>query len=164
MMAATSPDLPSSSPLQPKAWHFVAGSFDNQLLRLYVDGTFMPGLVLSEPRTPVPNCEPLVIGWKYGGIETDHLAGMICEVRIYNRPLSVPELHALFSAGRCTSETPLNSVAAPLLSASEVGTAWRAGVVGETGWPRIIGESAVRCRAICFRPTPLRPIEATSPR
>jgi murein DD-endopeptidase MepM/ murein hydrolase activator NlpD len=71
-------------------WHFIAGTYDGNVLRLYVDDVLVNSTALIS--RPAPNAEPLVIGWKFGGITSDHFAGRIDELQIYNRALSPAEL------------------------------------------------------------------------
>ena len=77
----------------------MAGTFDHQFLRLYVNGEDDGPKQVPENATPARKSEPLVIGWKYRGIMLDHLGGTISDVRIYNRALIGREIHDLYIAG-----------------------------------------------------------------
>jgi hypothetical protein len=76
-------------------WHFIAGTYDGSVLRLYVDGVLVNSAALIS--RPAQTAEPLLIGWKFGGIVSDHFAGLIDELQIYNRALSASEVNTIQS-------------------------------------------------------------------
>ncbi len=81
--------------LQTNTWYFVAGTYDGTSLRLYVNGTLVNSLVVVS--SPFQTSEPLILGWKFNGIPSDHFAGLIDEARIYNRALSLAEIQELYN-------------------------------------------------------------------
>lgn len=85
--------------LEPNRWHFVAGTFDGEELTLWVDGSVGDSIVSRARRLPAKNNDPLVLGWKYGGVPDDHFVGLIGEVQIYDRVLSVIEIRDLYNYG-----------------------------------------------------------------
>ena len=50
------------------------------------------------------NDEPLILGWKHDGLQTDHFVGLISDVQIYNRDLSLSEIRDLYNHGRSTHQ------------------------------------------------------------
>lgn len=82
------------SDLNNNQWYHIAGTFDGKKARLYVDGV----LVGSVSANFGSNSEPLWIGRYQGG--GYHVNGKIDDVRIYNRPLSTPEIKALYNLER----------------------------------------------------------------
>jgi len=75
-------------------WYFVAGTYDLQMWRLYVNGAPVGQLVQTAPVQV--NTDPLEIGKKPTGF--DAFKGIIDDVRIYNRALSDTEIMALSGA------------------------------------------------------------------
>ena len=55
-------DLLDPGILAINTWHFVAGTYDGSVLRLYVDGVLVNSMPLVS--RPAQTAEPLVIGWK----------------------------------------------------------------------------------------------------
>lgn len=87
-------------------WHHVAGTYDGQICRLYVDGA-----MVMQRSTPVPGPIPrnhwdLCIGnsvVEYEGGTFSSFDGLIDEVRVYNRALSAAEIQALASATKASA-------------------------------------------------------------
>ena len=106
-------DCKSPIVLQLKTWRFVVGTFDGKFLRLYIDGKCVRIVEVQKPVSPGRSSEPLFIGWKYEGIEIDHFNGMISDVRIYSRELTLQEIRILYNvAARPASGTqPAGAVA-----------------------------------------------------
>jgi hypothetical protein len=79
-------------------WHHVAGVFDGQTLKLYVDGK----LESTKETHGVPNLskQPFVIGAKYQGIAADSFIGALDEVSFQNRALPGSEILARYQAGQ----------------------------------------------------------------
>lgn len=101
-VAASTNRLTGTTALTLNAWHHVAFVFDGTLaatdkrIQLYIDGfsdKFQPTTVASVPR----NAASVL---RVGGYDTDPSAfnGMLDEVRIYNRALTVPEVLDLSQA------------------------------------------------------------------
>ena len=88
-------DLVSPESLQPNTWYFVVGTYNKVSLKLYVDGGLVNSVAASS--APSPTSEPLIIGWKFNGIDLDHFAGLIDELRIYNIALSASEIQDLYN-------------------------------------------------------------------
>ena len=81
------PRVSSKAAIAPGVWHHVAGTWDGQKLRLYVDGE----LHGETDRTgrPNPNPYPVMIGnFEYPSCHGGAFGGVIDEVRIYRRALS----------------------------------------------------------------------------
>jgi len=102
----------SRQPLPTNTWHFVSGTFDKYQLLLCVDALLEDFDASHQPRMPVQNDEPLILGWKHDGLPTDHFIGLISDVQIYNRDLSLSEIRDLYNYGKSTHrpDTILNAV------------------------------------------------------
>jgi len=89
------PRVSSKAPLTPGVWHHLAGTWDGQKLRLYVDGQ----LEGETDRTgrPNPNPYPVMVGnFEYPSCHGGAFGGVIDEVRIYQRALTAEKVGARF--------------------------------------------------------------------
>ena len=102
----------SRRPLPTNTWHFVSGTFDKYQLLLCVDALLEDFDASHQPRMPVQNDEPLIVGWKHDGLKTDRFIGLISDVQIYDRDLSLSEIRDLYNYGKSTHrpDTILNAV------------------------------------------------------
>ena len=85
-------------------WHLVVGTYDNQTVRLYVDGVQVgTGTPTSGGiQYGLPTQNNLLLGnYDNGGASSNnyHYSGLLDEVTIYNRALSATEVHNDFTAG-----------------------------------------------------------------
>lgn len=87
-------DLISEENILSNNWYFIAGTYDGDSLKIYINGTLDNSLTLFS--TPYQSDQPLIIGWKYNGITEDHFSGLIDELRIYNRALSESKIQELY--------------------------------------------------------------------
>ena len=108
------------TPVTDGQWHHVAGVFDAEQLQLYVDGKRV-GTVRAKGQ-PVPTMYDLTIGQNRSNAnqasENGHASfvGMMDDVMMFNRALSVEEVQELFAAqGGVLAAQPAStsSVAAP---------------------------------------------------
>jgi len=84
------------------AWHHVAGTYDGVTVRLYVDGVEVAAKATTVAAVPV-TASNLHIGHKdTESIASDSFSGVLDEVVLYSRALSVAEVRLLFSG-----KTPL---------------------------------------------------------
>lgn len=86
-------------------WHFVAGTFGNKRLRIYVDGT-LEGESTSTSDIK-PNDWPIWIGDVARPQETQQYIGKIDEVAIFNRELSEEEIKNIYENGITISPVSL---------------------------------------------------------
>ena len=70
------------------AWAHLAATYDGAILRLYLNGNEVGSQALANPL--VTSTLPLRIGGN--AVWGEHFAGLIDEIRIYNRPLSPAEI------------------------------------------------------------------------
>jgi hypothetical protein len=84
----TSRDATGSAALPPGAWSHLAATYDGSVLLLYVNGTEVASRPLGGAIETSAN--PLHIGGN--GVWGEFFAGLIDEVRIYNRALSPTEI------------------------------------------------------------------------
>ena len=94
-------------------WTHVAGTYDRQFIRLYVNGVEVTNTAAT---SPIPtSTENLGIG-RHALFATRNFDGLIDEVSIYNRALSAGEIatiHTAGSAGKCDPRPRLNIAALP---------------------------------------------------
>lgn len=80
-----------------RKWTHVVGTYDGNKMRLYINGEFRTGYAMPEPNTRIKdprsqvNPQNKVFIGKRGDA---YFHGMVDNVRIYNRPLSVEEVKA----------------------------------------------------------------------
>ena len=79
------------------AWHMLAGSFDGEFLRMYLDGEELPGAVPAEEAIEwILETTDLAIGNLPNDDCTGYgYAGQLDEVRVYGRALTADEVRAL---------------------------------------------------------------------
>jgi hypothetical protein len=85
------PRVSSEGPLTPGVWRHIAGTWNGQKLRLYIDGQVRG----EKDRTgrPNPNPYPVMIGnFEYPSCHGGAFGGVIDEVRIYRRALRADEV------------------------------------------------------------------------
>jgi len=93
-------------------WHFVAGTYDGQSQRLYVDGVLVGQSNFASPTAiayGMPTNDDLLIG-QYAGFAACSLpfSGDMDETQIYNRALTQAEIQGIHQAGQggfCTTQT-----------------------------------------------------------
>lgn len=79
-------------------WHLVAGTYDGQAVRLYVDGTEVGnGTPVTQPIAYALPYQQFNIGAYRGSCEL-RFNGGIDEVRIFNRALTATEIQSIFSS------------------------------------------------------------------
>jgi hypothetical protein len=79
---------PAQTPIAPDTWTHLAATFDGAVLRLYVNGVLVRST--AGAGAIATSVSPLKIGGN--AVWGEYFAGLIDEVRIYNRPLSQPEI------------------------------------------------------------------------
>ena len=77
-------------PLDPNHWTHLAATYDNHLMRLYVDGRLVGSKALTGDLSDGEG--PLTIGANH--VWGEHFRGLIDEVRVYNRVLSENQIQA----------------------------------------------------------------------
>jgi hypothetical protein len=91
------------STIQPRRWHHVAGTWDGQIVTVYVDGE------VTESHTeirPISVSEaPAYIGQRFTFEERFY--GLVDELTIYGRALSADEVRSIFAAGSAGKSPPL---------------------------------------------------------
>jgi hypothetical protein len=83
-------------------WHHVVGTFDGSFLRLYVDGVEVGTGTLSFARIAynLPTTNDLFLGGYNGNLHPLHpYAGLLDEVSVFGRALTVAEVQARFASG-----------------------------------------------------------------
>lgn len=108
------------------SWHHVAGTFDGQSLRLYVDGKLVAE---RRSRSPRINRGPnLFLATSAGDprfTRHAHFKGMLDEVRIYNRALSAKEVQMHYRTTNLTRQVELTVQPLPFRSEVKVGLGLR---------------------------------------
>ncbi len=84
----------SSSTLPLGTWAHLCGTYNGQMVSLYVNGV----LLCSSPFSGAfaPSTSPLMIGSQYAALDRNWTNGSIDEVRFYNRALSASEIQNLY--------------------------------------------------------------------
>jgi hypothetical protein len=104
----------TNSPLaNMSAWHHVAVSWDGSTQQVFVDGVCSCNAVPSY--APVPNVAQFTIGC-YPGANLK-FTGLIDNVRLYDRALSLPEVADLFGEGTTTAPAAISCPAQCKLTA-----------------------------------------------
>jgi hypothetical protein len=85
--------LHASEPLPLGRWVHLAGTYDGQAVRLYVDGELQGTMERTGPINPVEN-GPLILG-SYQQGHTAFFRGLVDEIRLYNRALTGSEIQGL---------------------------------------------------------------------
>ena len=97
------PRAHSTAGLTLNTWHHLVGTYDGSHVKIYIDGA----LDASEAHTATPatNTSPLRFG---AGRESNLLLfqGLIDEVTIYNRALTVAEVKEIYDAGSLGKAKP----------------------------------------------------------
>ncbi|HNX34933.1 MAG TPA: glycoside hydrolase family 99-like domain-containing protein [Kiritimatiellia bacterium] len=78
-------------------WVHLAGTFDGQTMRLYMDGAEQGAL--ARPGALRPNDKPLCLG-NYDAGHAAHFTGLLDEVKLYGRALSADEIREAARRGR----------------------------------------------------------------
>jgi len=78
-------------------WHFIVGTFDGENMKVYVDGE-LDGAPLAHFGSIKANSQLLTVG-KYT-LDGGEFDGIIDEVRVYNRALTLAETQRLYNEGR----------------------------------------------------------------
>lgn len=77
-------------------WSHVAGTFDGQTIRVYVNGQLAGSAGSPQPISPASR--PLMIGADPSN-PSRHFYGLIDEPAVYNKALSADEIHSIYLAG-----------------------------------------------------------------
>lgn len=81
-------------------WHLVTGTFDNGVMKIYVDGV-LENSTTAGFSTVLYNSDSPTIGYDNStGSNSEHFVGSIDEVRVYNRTLTAAEILQLYRLGR----------------------------------------------------------------
>ena len=79
-------------------WHHCVGTYDETTMRLYIDGVEVPSLAHTVGGAGDTDASaPVALGDSPQGSRT--FDGLLDDARVYNRPLSVAEIAALYAAG-----------------------------------------------------------------
>jgi hypothetical protein len=86
-------------------WHFIAGTFGNKTLKVYVDGV-RQGQATSANNVDInPNSWPVMVGGESSSTGGQQYFGDIDEVAMYNRELAEEEIMAIFRNGMPSAES-----------------------------------------------------------
>ncbi|NUQ02060.1 MAG: LamG domain-containing protein, partial [Armatimonadetes bacterium] len=87
--------LVAPEPLPTGRWVHLAGTFDGQTIRLYVDGVEQASTARVGPLKP--SSRPLWLG-SYEAGHRAHFTGLLDEVKLYDRALGAAEVRAQYEA------------------------------------------------------------------
>ena len=80
--------------INDEKWHHVAGTFDGQELKLYLDGVLEAENPIANDVKIRTNTAPIRIGQTPNELANQAYRGSISEVRIWDRALTVEEIYA----------------------------------------------------------------------
>ena len=89
---------------QTGTWHMISGTVDGDQAKFYIDGVLMSEATLTHPFVYSDDItDPLTLGMHYfEGVPEDWaypLRGVLDDVRIYNRALTVSDIRSLYAEG-----------------------------------------------------------------
>jgi len=97
----------ATTPVDDGEWHFVAGTFGNKTLKIYVDSV-MEKEVNSTGNVDIkPNDLPIRLGCEANPAKGQQYVGMIDEIAIFNRELSASEIKNIFEKGIVAATSPV---------------------------------------------------------
>jgi len=100
----TTSQVMATTPVDDNEWHFIAGTFGNQTLRIYVDG-IQEGEVGSAGGVDInPNDWPVMIGAESSSNGGQQYVGTVDEVAMFNRELTANEIQDIFENGMALPE------------------------------------------------------------
>jgi len=95
----TTSQVMATTPVDDGEWHFVAGTFGNQTLRIYVDG-IQEGEVQSVGGVDInPNDWPIMVGAESSSGGGQQYVGAVDEVAVFARELTAEEILDIFENG-----------------------------------------------------------------
>jgi len=121
--------LTSTNTVSRGLWHHVGFTFNRGVLTVYVDGVANGAKTLSETNIP-SDPDALRIGVRGNG-GTQPWAGLLDEVRIYNRVLSAAEIAALAQSDATPPSAPAGLTATA--SGEQINLSWTAASDAESG-------------------------------
>jgi len=92
----------NASNLKRNIWYHLVGTYDNEFIKLYIDGNLKAVEGLGKPIDVTTN--KLYIG----GQGTNFFNGAIDEVKIYSRTLNADQVYYLYNSGHCKRYTGIN--------------------------------------------------------
>ena len=95
----TSSIVDATAPINDGEWHFVAATFGNQTLRMYVDGVLENENGSAGGVDINPNDWPIMVGAESSSNGGQQFIGTLDEVAVFNRELSADEIFAIFENG-----------------------------------------------------------------
>jgi hypothetical protein len=104
------------TPVDDGEWHFIAGTFGNKKVRIYVDSVMEKEVTSTGEVDIKPNDWPITLGIEANNLTGQPYTGSIDEVAIYNRELSANEIADIYQNGISTSS--------PVNLAHKLATAW----------------------------------------
>jgi len=89
----------ATTPVDDGEWHFVAGTFGNKTLKIYVDGVMETQVGSTGDVDIKPNDWPIWLADVARPEEAQQYSGMMDEVAVFNRELSEDEINSIFQNG-----------------------------------------------------------------
>ncbi len=111
----------AKTPLTPGRWHFVAGTYDGSIMRLFVNGREEASTAEQGGNILYPEKASLAIGAYLDADETNSVDGAVYEAKVYSRVLGAEEIAAVVEKNKALVDfepsvnTKLNFVVAPYL-------------------------------------------------
>jgi len=95
----TTSQAKSTTAVDDGEWHFIAGTFGNKKVRIYVDSVMENEITSTGEVDIKPNDWPIVLGVEANNLSGQPYTGLIDEVAIFNRELSADELEDIHQNG-----------------------------------------------------------------
>jgi len=105
-----------TTPIDDGEWHFIAGTFGNKIVKIYVDGVLESQVTSAGEVDIKPNDWPIRLGVEANDSKGQQYLGLIDEVAIFNRELSENEVQDILNNGITTSS--------PVESSGKLTTTW----------------------------------------
>jgi hypothetical protein len=83
-------------------WHYVALTYDGNVLGLYIDGTLKDVKITDDAKPDSTTISPVSIGVK-SNARNGFFIGSVDEINIWNIPLSEEQIKSLYESGAVSS-------------------------------------------------------------
>ena len=107
----TAVNLLHDAPLSIGLWHQITALHEGTSIKLYIDNTMVESTTVSTPdvvTTYLDSPQNLAIGrLNYNGPDPGHFFGLLDDIHIYNRALTVTEIDSLYHEGGWDISAPL---------------------------------------------------------
>jgi hypothetical protein len=104
-VANTTSLVDATTPVIDNRWHFIAATFANKTLKIFVDGVRQASTTSTNNVDINPNNLPVMIAGESSSNGGNQFLGAVDEVALYNRELTDEEILSIFRNGMPSAET-----------------------------------------------------------